>query len=85
MERGVYKISEEFVIDRSITIQGDALMLPSIDCKESVRAFRIKVCSQLLLVHGIPRPSSRPPPRSQKMAPHDASHCLSLIHTIYTQ
>lgn len=44
MERGAYKISEEIVIDRAITIQGDALMLPMIDCKQSVRGFRVKVC-----------------------------------------
>lgn len=44
MERGAYKISEEIVVDRAITIQGDALMLPMIDCKQSVRGFRVKVC-----------------------------------------
>ena len=43
MERGAYKVLEEIVVDRPITIQGDALMLPLIDCKESVRGFRVKV------------------------------------------
>lgn len=76
MERGAYKIFEEIVIDRPVTIQGDALMLPMIDCKASERGFRIKVCPQLLvLMHGVPRPSSRPPPPNPQ---NGASWCFSL-------
>jgi hypothetical protein len=43
VEAGAYTLFSEIVVDRPITIQGDALTLPLIDCKESVRAFRVKV------------------------------------------
>lgn len=42
-EEGAYKLYKEIVISRKVTIQGDAVMMPLIDCRASVRAFRVEV------------------------------------------
>jgi len=42
-EEGAYKLYKEIVIRRKVVIQGDAVMMPLIDCSASVRAFRVEV------------------------------------------
>ena len=39
-----YTLYKEIVVTRSVTIQGDALLMPLIDCEASVRCFRVTVC-----------------------------------------
>ena len=38
-----YRFHEEVVITRRVTVQGNSLTLPFLDCSEAERCFRVKV------------------------------------------
>jgi hypothetical protein len=40
---GTYHLLQEIVVRRHVTLQGDPIMMPLIDCQLSVRCFRVKV------------------------------------------
>ncbi|GAB5037319.1 pectin lyase fold virulence factor [Nannochloropsis oceanica] len=48
-EEGAYKLYKEIVIRRKVVIQGDAVMMPLIDCSASVRAFRVEAGGSLTM------------------------------------
>ena len=43
LEETSYILHEEIIISRSVTIQGNSLVLPFIDCREAIRCFHIVV------------------------------------------
>ena len=59
-KRGQYQLYKEIVIRRTLTIQGDSVMMPLIDCEESVRCLRVKVSPFSL-------PPSLPPSLPQRL------------------
>lgn len=49
LQDGAYSLFTEIVIapGRRVTLQGDPVMMPLIDCQLSVRCFRVKVSLQM--------------------------------------